>query len=338
VRRKLRVLVLMHADLVPPDDFEGYSDEQINEWKTEYDVCSTLLNLGHEILKLGVRDELHPIRSAIEEWQPQIVFNLLEEFRGEAVYDQNVVSYLELLGVPYTGCNPRGMMLARDKSLSKQLLAYHRIRVPRFATFPMNRKVRRPNRLEFPLIVKSLLEDSSAGISRASVVRSDEELAERVRFVHERIRTDAIAEQFIEGREIYVGVLGNDRLNALIPQELVMRNKPPGKEFIATEKVKFNLAYQEKLGVTLRAARNLPGGLAEELRHLSKRIYRILGMTGYGRIDFRIDSESRPYFLEANPNPEIARYEDFSSSAESAGYGYEQLLQKILNLGLQRAT
>jgi len=328
----------MHADLVPPDDAEAHTEAEFYEWKTEYDVCSTLAKMGHAVYKLGVRDELHPIRVAIDSWKPDIVFNLLEEFRGEAVYDQNVVSYLELLGIPYTGCNPRGMVLARDKSLSKQLLAFHRIRVPRFAVYPMHRKVRRSRKLEFPLIVKSLMEDSSAGISRASVVRDDDELAERVRFVHERIHTDAIAEQFIEGREIYVGVIGNDRLTAFAPQELVMKNKPPDAAFVATERVKFNVAYQEKLGVSLRKARNLPGGAIEDLQRRSKRIYRILGMSGYGRIDFRVDTEGLPYFLEANPNPEVARFEDFSSAAESAGYSYEKLLQKILNLGLQRGA
>jgi len=334
--KKLRILALMHEDLVPPDDLEGYSQEQINEWKTEFDVVQTLQDMGHTVYKLGARDELRPLRQAIEAWKPDIVFNLLEEFRGEAIYDQNVVAFLELAGVPYTGCNPRGLMLARDKAVSKQLLAAHRIRVPRFAVYPIGRKVTRTKRLQFPLIVKSLMEDSSMGISQASVVHDDAGLVERVRIVHQRVHTDAIAEQYIEGREIYVGVLGNARLIALPPQELVVKNKPDDAPFIATENVKFNVAYQEKWGVAVKPARSLPDAAIANLLHRSKRIFRILGLSGYARIDFRLNDEGNPYFLEANPNPEIAQFEEFAAAAESADITYEQLLQRILNLGMQR--
>src|SRR6187551_4035453 len=164
--RRLRVLVLMHGDLVPPDPLNGH-DPSKAEWKTEYDVVTTLRALGHDVRPLGVKSDLGVIRTAIEEWRPHIAFNLLEEFDGLAVYDQNVVSYLELLRIPYTGCNPRGLMLARGKDLSKKLVHYHRIPVPAFAVFPMQRKIKRPKRLAFPLIVKSLSEDASEGIAKA---------------------------------------------------------------------------------------------------------------------------------------------------------------------------
>jgi len=141
--KRLRVLVLVHPELVPPDSLKGHSEQDINEWKTEYDVVSTLRAVGHEVRPLGVENELKPIRDEIESWKPDIVFNLLEQFHGEAVYDQNVASYLELLRVPYTGCNPRGLVLARGKDLSKKLLIYHRIPLPTFAVFPRRRKVRR---------------------------------------------------------------------------------------------------------------------------------------------------------------------------------------------------
>src|SRR3954452_19804951 len=200
VMMRLRVLVLLDPDLVPPDSHKGYSEQEINTWKTEYDVVSTLRANGHDVRPLGVQHELKPIRDEIESWKPDIVFNLLEQFHGEAVYDQNVASYLELLRIPYTGCNPRGLMLARGKDLSKKLLTYHRIPLPAFAVFPMRRKVRRPGRLSFPLIVKSLNEDSSLGIAQASVVHSDEKLVERVAFIHERIGTAALVERYIEGR------------------------------------------------------------------------------------------------------------------------------------------
>src|SRR6266487_3949549 len=235
--KRLRVLVLLHPDLMPPDSVEGRSEQEIHRWKTEYDVVSTLREAGHEVRPLGVQDELKPIRDEIESWKPDVVFNLLEQFRGEAIYDQNVASYLELMRIPYTGCNPRGLMLARGKDLSKALVHYHRIPVPAFAVFPIGRKVRRPRRLALPLIVKSLSEDASYGISQASVVDSDEKLAERVTFIHERIGTAAIAEQYIEGRELYVGVLGNDRLRVFPIWELDFGSLFFCKDPAATEKV-----------------------------------------------------------------------------------------------------
>jgi hypothetical protein len=161
---------------MPPDSLKGQSDKDINVWKTEYDVVSTLRAAGHEVMPLGVQYELKPIRDAIEEFKADVAFNLLEQFHGETAYDTNVASYLELLKIPYTGCNPRGLMLARGKALSKKLVAYHRIPVPAFAVFPMRRKVKRPARLGFPLIVKSVSEDASIGIAQASVVENDEKL------------------------------------------------------------------------------------------------------------------------------------------------------------------
>ena len=119
--KRLRVLVLVHPDLIPPESRKGFSEEEVNVWKTEYDVVNTLRAGGHEVRPLGVHDELKPIREEVEAWKPEIVFTLLEQFHGEAIYDQNVISYLELLRVPYTGCNPRGLMLARGKDLSKTL-------------------------------------------------------------------------------------------------------------------------------------------------------------------------------------------------------------------------
>ena len=255
--RKLRVLMLTHPDLVPPDSLKGASEQEVHAWKTEYDVVSTLRGCGHEVVPLGVKDELAPIRDAVESFKPHVVFNLLEEFHGEAVYDHSVVSYLELLRVPYTGCNPRGLVLSRGKDLSKKLVHYHRVPTPAFAVFPMGRKVKRPPRLQLPLIVKSLIEDASMGIAQASVVESDEALAERVTFIHERIGTAAIAEQYIEGREIYVGVLGNDRRRVLPIWELQFGDLAQGTRPIATEKVKHDLEYQQRHGVVEGAAKGL---------------------------------------------------------------------------------
>jgi D-alanine-D-alanine ligase len=304
--------------------------------KTEIDVTEALRLLGHEVHELGVHDELRPLRAALEEFQPEVVFNLLEEFQNEVVYDQHVVAFLELMRVPYTGCNPRGLTLARDKALSKLVAAHHRVRAPHFEVFRPGRKVARPTRLDFPLIVKSLVAESSVGISKASLVRDDAALAARVRFVHEWIHTDAIAEEFVPGRELYVGVIGNARLAVLPPRELVME-RAPGEALIATERVKHSLHYQRARGVRLVPAELAPE-LARRLAQASRRVYHALHLDGYARLDWRLRDDGELYFLEANPNPEVARFEEFALAAEAAGLAYEALIQRILALGLARAA
>jgi D-alanine-D-alanine ligase len=331
-----RVMVLLHPELMPPDAPAAASEKESYVWKTEYDVISTLRASGHEVMPLGVQQELAPIRDTITEWKPDIVFNLLEEFHGETLYAQNVVSLLELLRVPYTGCNPRGLMLARGKDLSKKLLKYHRIPAPAFAVFPMGKAVRRPRRLPFPLIVKSVSEDASRGISQASVVENDEKLAERVAFIHDRVHTAAIAEQYIDGRELYVGVLGNDRKRVLPIWELEFSDLAKGARPIATERVKHDPDYQESRGILQGPAENLPEPVIANIRSLCRRICSTLEIDGYARIDFRLTPEGVPYFIEANPNPEIASGEEFAQSALHDGVEYPDLLDRILTMGLQR--
>ena len=336
--RRLRILVLMHPDFMPPDSSEGYTAQEINVWKTEYDVVSTLREAGHEVRPLGAQEEIKPVREAIEEFRPHVVFTLLEEFHSNVAYDQHIASYLELMKVPYTGCNPRGLILARGKDLSKTLVHHRRIAVPAFAVFPMRRKVKRPPRLAMPLIVKSLNMDGSFGISQASVVETDEKLVERVAFIHERGETAAIAEQFIEGRELYVGVLGNNRLRVLPVWELKFGNMGGRRSrHIATEKAKHDTDYQERVGIVDGPAQDLAPEVSARIQRAAKRIYQVLGLDGYARIDFRLTADGTPYFIEANPNPEIAKSQEFATAAHHDGLKYPDLLHRILSLGISRA-
>jgi D-alanine-D-alanine ligase len=332
-KQRLRINVLVHKDCVPPESLDGVSDKDRLLWKTEYDVISTLKSLGHEVQPLGLYDDLGVISTAIQDFDPHIAFNLLEEFHGYPLYDQHVVSFLELMRQPYTGCNPRGLTLAHDKALSKMVLSYHKVQVPRFIVFPMNRKVVRPRRLKFPLLVKSVSEEGSVGIARASVVHDDEKLAERVEFIHRQTNTHALVEEYIAGREIYVGVIGNRRVQTYTPWELVMPNLPEGAPNIATLKVKWDPAYQEKIGLVTQAA-DLPVDLTKRIERLSKRIYSLLFLSGYARLDYRLTEEGELYLLEANPNPNIANGDDFAESAAHSGIPYDALLQKIISLGL----
>jgi D-alanine-D-alanine ligase len=333
-RKKLRVLALMQESLVPPDDVKGV-DLTAAEWKMEYDVVTTLRGLGHEVQPLGVGGNLADIRNAIADFKPHIAFNLLEGFDDVATWDQNVVAYLELLKVPYTGCNSRGLLLGRDKAIAKKLLSYHRIPVADFVVAPRGRRFRRPKRLAFPLFVKSLTLDASIGISQASVVEDDGKLEERVGFVHESIGTDALVERYIEGRELYVGVLGNERLQVLPIWELYFKNLPEEVRKIATERLKWSLSYQKKHGIDSGEAKDLPAGMEDRIQEVCKRVYRNLMLSGCARIDLRLTEAGQAYVVEANPNPQLAHDEDFAQSARKAGIDYPELLQRILNLGLR---
>jgi D-alanine-D-alanine ligase len=332
--KPLRTLVLMHPTLVPPETLAGYSEKEIAEWRVEYDVVATLRKAGHEVRPLGVLDSLTELRTAVMDWKPDVVYNLLEEFNGIVTYDQHVVAFLELMRQPYTGCNPRGLLLARDKVLCKQLLAFHRIPTAQFAVFRQGKRLVIPRKLAFPLFVKSATEDASLGIAQASVVRDERELRERVQFMHEQIGTDALVEEYIEGRELYVGVLGNERLQRLPVWEMQFGSLPESLPAIATRKVKWDRAYQEKYGIKTGAAPDLPPALLARVDRLARRIYRALHLSGYARIDFRLRPDGTLFVLEANPNPAIARLDDFAASAKSAGVSYERLLERILRLGL----
>jgi D-alanine-D-alanine ligase len=331
--KALRVLLLTDENLIPDKPRSSLKGRDAELSKTEYDVRDALKKLGHEVTCAGVGSDLAVIREAIVDNKPHIAFNLVEQFDGLAHFDQHVVSYLELRKQKYTGCNPRGLTIARDKALTKKILSYHRYPVARFAVFKPGRKIAVPTRLNFPMFVKSLTDEGSEGISQASLVRDHDKLVERIAFIHEKTSSSALVEEFIEGREIYVGVYGNELLTALPPWELTMNKLPKDAPVIATDKAKWDPEYQKRVGLKSGPAK-LDEAVARAIEHTSKRIYRLLGLSGYARLDYRLTEKGRLYLLEANPNPQIAKKEDFADSAEHTGMAYEELLQKIVTLGL----
>jgi len=333
--RKRRVLMVCHEDLVPPDSIEGRSDEEISEWRTEFDVLSTLKDLEHDAEVLGVGDDIDVVREALLEYRPDVCFNLMVEYHDAGNYDQHIASYYELHRQPYTGCNPRGLTLARDKALSKKILAWEGLPVPGFGVFPLGKRVKRPRGLDFPLFVKSLNEEASLGISRKSIVNNDKQLAERVEYIHDQVESDAIAEEYIEGREFYLGILGNERLEAFPLWELDIPNLPEGAPRIATRKLKWDIGYQRALQVENHRARGLSTGLEAQITRAGKAVYRALGLSGFARLDIRMRPDGRFYFLEANPNPDLTYGEDFAESAEHAGISYESLIGRIVELGIR---
>lgn len=336
--KRLRIAVLMHQALLPPPSIEGLSDEAIDTFKMEYDVCTALENLGHDVQHVGVEDELTPIRKALESHRPHVAFNLLMHFHDAGIYDSGVPWWLELRRQNYTGCNPRGLLAANDKALSKKIMAYHRIRAPRFFVAPRGRELKRvPKGLRWPLFVKSRSEHASTGISQASIVHDMEQLRSRVSYIHEQVGTAALCEEYIDGRELTVGVLGNKRVEVSPVWEIFMDGLAPGVANITTSRVKWDHAYQKKIGLRTGPA-DLDAAKQASIQRLSVRLYRALGLSGYARIDMRMDAEGGVWILEANPNPDLCFGEDFAESFEKVGYSYPELVQKIVRLGMGYAA
>ncbi len=331
-----KVLVILHPSLNPANaGVIKKIDRDKHSWMCEYDVINTLKDLGHKVYVQEVEFDLGPIKQAIEKYKPDIVFNLLEQLNNEAVMDSNIVAYLETLGMAYTGCSSKALMIARDKALSKKIFSYHGILTPRFEIYPLKSKRKIKSTLSFPLIVKCLNEEASLGISKSSIVSNNLELAKRVGFIHKRFQTHALVEEFIEGKEFFVGILGTNKIKTLPAWELVYKNiKDPEKE-IYSENAKFNESYRLRHGIKSQKA-NISDHLEKKLKSISREVYKALKLDSYARVDFRVTKESQIYVLEANSNPNLAIDDEFALSAIHQGIRYEELIQKLINQAINK--
>ena len=333
-RRKLKVLALF--DAMSPEslqhDLKTYLE--VEERKTEADVLKALGDLGHTAEHLAIYDDLDVLRQKLQAFEPNVIFNLADQFKNNRGFDQNIAAFLAMHGVPFTGCGSTGMMLCRHKGISKKILGYHRIHVPGFVTIARGKRIGRPKQLRFPILVKPLKEQASLGISQASFVENDEQFRERVQFIHEKYDNDVIAEEYIEGRELYVSVMGNHKLQVFPIRELVFREVPPDEPKIATYRAKWDEEYRKRWGLENRFAEGLEPALHSQIVQTCKRIYRLLTIDGYARIDLRLTRDNELYFIEANPNPMLADGEDFALSGQRAGLKYAELIDRILRLAL----
>jgi len=291
--------------------------------------------LGYTTEHLAIFDNLDLLRQKLQGFNPDAIFNLADQFNNNRAFDQNIVSFLEMHGLPFTGCGSTGLTLCKNKAISKKILGYHRIHVPNFVTIARGKRITRPQHLNFPILIKPLKEEASLGISQASFVETDEQFKERVQFIHEKYDNDVIAEEYIDGRELYVGILGNHRLEAFPIRELIFKEVPPDEPKIATYKAKWDEEYRKKWGLKNQFAQNLDPAVIRNIQETCKRIYHLLTIDGYARIDLRLTSDNKVYFIEANPNPILAKDEDFAQSAMKAGASYPQLIDRILRLGLK---
>jgi D-alanine-D-alanine ligase len=333
--KKLKILALFDAIAATTLDQDLSAELKTEDWKTEANVLAALAALGHTVEYLAIFDSLDLLNQKLERFAPDIIFNLADQFRNNRAFDQNIASFLEMHGLPFTGCGSTGLTLCKHKAISKKILGYHRIRVPEFTVIARGKRCARPARLKFPILIKPLKEEASYGISQASFVETDEQFKERVAFIHNSWNCDVIAEEYIEGRELYVGVLGNHRLEVFPIRELVFKEVPPDEPKIATYKAKWDEEYRKKWGLQNQFAEALDPALATDITQTAKRIYRLLTIDGYARVDFRVTSANEIYFIEANPNPHLAADEDFAQSAQKAGLAYPQLIERIIRTGLK---
>lgn len=315
---------------------ETHSPEWLKQEQkpTEADVMESLLRLGHSVETLAVFDSVTHIVEKLKNCAPDVVFNLSESFHHDRAHEPNLPALLELMKVRYTGSGPAALLLCKDKVLTKKVLAYHRVNVPAFVISHRKSPLRRLKRFTFPAFVKPRYEESSDGISKASFARDEREAIERAEFIHQKFDTDALIEQYIEGRELYVSVLGGRRITVFPPREVFFDNMPADVPKFATYHAKWNDSYRKKWGITNGAARELPCEVEWNLRKLARNVYGWLKIRGCGRLDVRLTPKGDLFVIEANPNPSLAQDEDFSQSAAAAGMGYDALISAILELAI----
>ena len=331
----MKVLILF--DLArPADPDETFSPRDLKEEDkpTEADVLRCLKRLGHEVETLAVFDNVIGIVEKIKSYAPDVVFNLTESFYHDRSHEPNIPALLELMNVRYTGSGPEALLLCKDKALAKKILSYHRVRLPHFVVSQRSRPLRTLKRFNYPAFIKPLGEESSDGICQESFARVESEAIERARFIHQKFNCDALMEEYIEGRELYLSVLGRNRLTVFPPREIFFEQVPEDAPRFATYHAKWNDRYRKKWGIKNGPAGPLPEPIKKSLDVLARRIYRLLKIRGFGRIDVRLTPKGEVFFLEANPNPSLAHDEDFACAAAAAGVGYEALISQILDAAL----
>jgi D-alanine-D-alanine ligase len=300
---------------------------------------SALQSLGHESSRLAVADAVEPLVHALQTDEPDLVFNLCESFGGKSALESNVAALLNLLDLRYTGSSPAGLLVAGDKSLTKKILGFHGIKTPQFATVYRG-AVDWAGDISFPVIVKPPQEDASLGINAASVVREIKDLLSRIHELQEEYQQPVLVEEFIDGREFYVGVVGNESAQALPVIELDFTGFPEDRPRIASWEAKWGEDGEgsgaEYAGTKSIFPTNLDEGLRERMQSIAVEAFNALRLRDYGRIDLRVSSEGEIYVIEVNPNCYLEQEAEFARAAKEAGLEYEALIGRILELATAR--
>lgn len=335
-KKQMKVLLIFDSPFEPSADFCFEEEFKKKDWKAERGVREALIELGHEVTCLGLYRDVFPLVSFIKNNSPDVVFNLTEIFSNNPVLDMNVVALLELIGIPYTGCSSAGMLICKNKALAKELLSFHQINTPQFAVIKLGKRILLPKKIHYPVLVKPLKEEASYGVSLNSLVDDEKDYISRVRYVHETFHTDALVEEYMEGRELYVSLIGNLNLEVFSCREMVFEGVPEDEPKFATFKAKWDEKYRQKWGIKNRFAHSFSEGVMDQIVAVCREAYDLLQITGYGRMDLRLTPDNTIMLIEANPNPHIAPDEDFALSALKSGLTYSELIQKILKLAFDR--
>lgn len=330
-------IAVIFDSLHPEWDDAAYKHEvEQKAEEAEYDVARALLVNGHDVMMIGIGDDVAPLLSKLASFQPKVVFNGCEGFRKNARHEYAIAALLDMYGYRYTGSSPTALLVARNKSLTKKVLAYHGIRVPAFAEFHEGDDLVRPSELRFPLIVKPLLEDASIGIAQASVVEDDASLKQRVEFIHGKYHQAAIVEELVEGREMYVGLIGNAVLDVLPLTEMTFGEPETSEHRIATYKAKWDEDYRKKKKIKNVFARGVSEELTRRIGEICSTAFHALWLQDYGRVDVRLAHDDMVYVLEVNPNPFIAAEHEMAEAAERSGLKYNAFVQRIVDEALAR--
>ncbi len=324
-------------------EHEAQMEREVAAWKIdepemEYQIAHALQERGHEVRLLGVCDDLQYLVRCLGEWKPDLVFNGAEAFRGNEALEYLLPGLLEAEGYRYTGAPPLALQMTRNKAISKKVLAYFGIQVPGFVSYRLHEKVEQHPGLRFPLFVKPLQTDGSAGIAQASLVQDMAALADRVAFIQDRFGQGAIAEEFVDGRELYVSVLGNDESLEILPIiEMVFdKSKTRPEERIATQFVKWDEGYRDRKGIRNVIARPLSKSVRERIYQTCRTAYRALWLRDYARLDLRLSPDGQIWVLEANANPFISYGHDMANAAAKAGMEYNDFIQRIVDAAKAR--
>lgn len=315
--------------------YEDPSFRNYDRTNAECAVVNTLRRLGHHIRIIGVDKSVEPVVSILYKERPDLIFNLTESFNSIRKYDQNIAGLLELLGIPFTGTGSKGLLLCRDKALCKSILHENNINIPWFKKISINDSLQKEIEVHFPLVVKPLMEDGSDGISNGSYVTNLHDLKNRVKQIYNQYKSPSIVEEYIEGRELYVSIIGNESPDVLPIREIQFDHTKQGHPLLATYKVKWDKKYREKWNIKFSHAK-ISKDIHDYIKGESLKAFKCLNVEDYGRIDCRLTKENKLFVLEVNPNPSIAPSDELAHSAQKHGFCFRQLVDKIIGFTLNR--
>jgi len=310
--------------------------KKVKKEKTDREeIFEALQKLGHEPSYFEVDGRPQSLHG-LAKCDADLIFNLTESFGGDDTKEMNVVAYVDLLGLRYTGAGPHAIFMSQDKSIAKKIFAFHGIKTPFFATSYRGR-TEHAHDISFPLIVKPSWEDGSIGIDAGSVVKNVKEMMERISYIQEEFDSPALIEEYIEGREIYAGILGSYEQTQVLPLvELDLSKLPEGTPKIASYDVKFEKNTEAYKLTKSAIAEGLDEETRKRLEDTALAAYRALKLRDYGRIDMRLAPSGDVYVIEANPNPWLASRQEFAMAAKAHGLSYTEMIGSIVDLAMSR--